>query len=113
MLSTLLIIAMLVVFLFLFSRNKEFFEVYKGEVKPFGYGYRPYFGYRPYLYDGYNVNSKLGFTRPILTPTVSEDVVVPVGYDYWNNSRNNSMLPQYNPSEIIVGVNYYNVFGLY
>ena len=109
----LLLLVVIVLIAVLFSSKKEFFEVYKGEVKPFGYGYRPYYGFRPYLYDGYSTRSKLGFTRPILTPVVSEDVVVPVGYDYWNNSRYNSLLPQYNPSEVIIGVNYYNVYGLY
>ena len=112
----LILIIVIVILLVLYQvNNKEYFEVYKGEVKPFGYGYRPYYGFRPYLYDGCSSSNKLGFTRPILTPTYSysENIIAPVGYDYWNNSRNNNMLPQYNPSEVIVGVNYYNMYGLY
>jgi hypothetical protein len=109
-----IILTIILLILMYFQKSAEGFEVYKGEIKPFGYGYRPYRGYRPYLYDGYNVrNVGSGFVRPILSPTYNEDIIVPVGYDYWNNSRYNSTLPQYNPSEVMVGVNYYNMYGFY
>ena len=57
------IILFALVFYLLIKNNYENFCT--KEIKPFGYGYRPYYGYNTYLYTNANAS---GYSRPLYIP---------------------------------------------